>query len=67
MVSGPLLATVFWEPNLLTALWIDSALCGFLFLIAWRTDRRFGGRGLAVVAAVIGPIRDKGFVEWFPE
>jgi hypothetical protein len=59
-----------WEPNFMTALWINSALCGFVFLITWRIARRFGGRGLAVVAvvaAVIGPIRDKGFVERFPE
>src|SRR5262245_20916395 len=51
-----------WEPNFLTALWINSVLCGFVFLITWRIARRFGGRGLAVlavVAAVIGPIRDK--------
>ncbi len=59
-----------WEPNLLTALWINSVLCGFVFLITWRIARRFGGLGLAVlavVAAVIGPIRDKSFVERFPE
>jgi hypothetical protein len=59
-----------WEPNFLTALWINSVLCGFVFLITWRIARRFGGRGLAVlavVAAVIGPIRDKSFVERFPE
>jgi hypothetical protein len=59
-----------WEPNFLTALWINSILCAFAFLITWRIARRFGGRGLAVVAvvaAVIGPIRDKGFVERFPE
>src|SRR5215467_447797 len=59
-----------WEPNFLTALGINAVLCAFVFLITWRIARRFGGRGLAVlavVAAVIGPIRDKGFVEWFPE
>ena len=59
-----------WEPNFLTALWINSTLCAFVFLMTWRIARRFGGRGLAVVAvvaAVIGPIRDKGFVERFPE
>jgi hypothetical protein len=59
-----------WEQNFLTALWINSVLCAFVFLITWRIARRFGGRGLAVlavVAAVIGPIRDKGFVERFPE
>jgi hypothetical protein len=59
-----------WEPNFLTALWINCALCAFVFLITWRIARRFGGRGLAVfavVAAVMGPIRDKSFVERFPE
>ena len=61
---------ITWEPYFLTLLLIDSALCAFVFLITWRIARRFGGRGLAVlavVAAVIGPIRDKGFVERFPE
>jgi hypothetical protein len=59
-----------WEPNFLTALWINSALCSFVFLITWRIARRFGGRGLAVVAvvaAVIGPIRDYAFIARFPE
>jgi hypothetical protein len=59
-----------WEPNFLTALWINSTLCGFVFLMTWRIARRIGGRGLAVVAmvaAVTGPIRDKGFVARFPE
>src|SRR5262249_30253395 len=59
-----------WEPNFLSALWINSALCAFAFLITWRIARRFGGRGVgrgAVVAGVIGPIRDKGFVERFPD
>jgi hypothetical protein len=59
-----------WEPNFLTALGINSVLCAFVFLITWRIARRFGGRGLAVlavVAAVMGPIRDKGFVERYPE
>jgi hypothetical protein len=58
-----------WEPNFLTALWINSVLCAFFLLITWRIARRFGRRGLAVVAvvaAVIGPIRDKGFVERYP-
>ena len=33
-------------------------------LITWRIARRFGGRGLAVVAfvaAVLGPMRDYGY------
>jgi hypothetical protein len=59
-----------WEPNFLTALGINAILCAFVFLITWRIARRFGGWGLAVVAlvaAVMGPIRDKGFAERFPE
>src|SRR5690242_17953281 len=59
-----------WEPAFLTALGINTVLCAFFFLITWRIARRFGGWGLAVVAliaAVFGPIRDKGFVERYPE
>ena len=59
-----------WVPNFLTALGINCALCAFAFLITWRIARRFGGLGLAVVAvvaAVIGPIRDKNFAEQYPE
>ena len=59
-----------WGPNFLTALGINYALCAFVFLLTWRIARRFGGRGLAVlavVAAVVGPIRDQSFAERFPE
>src|SRR5262249_31590074 len=59
-----------WEPNFLMALWINSTMCSFVFLITWRIARRFGGWGLAVVAVIaafIGPIRDYAFVERFPE
>lgn len=59
-----------WEPNFLAALLINCALCAFVFLLTWRIARQSGGRGLAVlavVAAVIGPIRDKCFIEWYPE
>jgi hypothetical protein len=58
------------EPYFLTLLWIDFALGGFVFLLTWRIARRFGGRGLAVVAvvaAVLGPVRDYGYMERFPE
>src|SRR5215471_8166198 len=58
------------DPNFLTALGINCVLCAFFFLITWRIARRFGGRGLAVVAvvaAIVGPIRDKSFVERYPE
>ena len=44
--------------------------CGFVFLITWRIARRFGGRGLAVVAfvvAVLGPVRDYRYMAMFPE
>jgi hypothetical protein len=61
---------VTWEPYYLTLLWIDFALCGYLYLITWRIARRFGWRGLAVVvavAAVVGPPRDYTYMEQFPE
>jgi hypothetical protein len=57
-----------WEANFLTAMGINCALCAFAFLITWRIARRFGGRGLAVlavVAAVMGPIRDKSIAARF--
>jgi hypothetical protein len=59
-----------WEPYYLTLMWIDFTLCGWIFLITWRIARRFGGRGLAVVAmvaAVIGPLRDYRYMALFPE
>jgi hypothetical protein len=54
----------------LTLMWIDFALCGFIFLITWRIARRFGWRGLAVAviaAAIIGPPRDYWYMAKFPE
>src|SRR5258708_22021676 len=48
------------EPYFLTLMWIDFALCGFIFLITWRIARRFGWRGLAVAViapAILGPPR----------
>jgi hypothetical protein len=59
-----------WESCFLTLLWINSVLCAFVFLITGRIACRFGGRGLAVgavVAAVIGPIRDYWYIERFRE
>lgn len=59
-----------WTPYYLTLLWLDFALCAFVFLITWRVARRFGWRGLAValiLAAVIGPPRDRWYMERFPE
>jgi hypothetical protein len=61
---------VTWEPYFLMVLWIDFALCAFVFLITWRIARRFGWRGLAVVvvvAAVLGPVRDYQYMKRFPE
>jgi hypothetical protein len=61
---------ITWEPYFLTLLWIDFALCAFIFLITWRIARRFGWRGLAlvvVVAAILGPVRDYQYMERFPE
>ena len=60
---------ITWEPYFLTLLWIDFALCAFIFLITWRIARRFGWRGLAVVvivAAVIGPPRDYWYMAAVP-
>src|SRR5262249_30995886 len=58
------------EPCFLTLLWMDCALCAFIYLITWRIARRFGGRGLAVVVigpAIIGPPRDYWYMARFPE
>ena len=61
---------ITWEPYFLTLMWIDLTLCAFVFLITWRIARRFDWRGLAVVvviAAVLGPVRDYQYLQWFPE
>jgi hypothetical protein len=61
---------ITWEPYFLTLLLIDFTLCAFIYLITWRIDRRFGWRGLAVVAvvaAIIGPPRDYWYMARFPE
>jgi hypothetical protein len=61
---------ISWEPYFLTLMCIDITLCAFVFLITWRIARRFGWRGLAVVlviAAVLGPVRNYQYLEWFPE
>jgi hypothetical protein len=59
-----------WEPYFVTLLWLDSAICGFVFLLTWRVARRFGGRGLIVLlvlAALLGPVRDALYMQRFPE
>jgi peptidoglycan/LPS O-acetylase OafA/YrhL len=61
---------ITWHPYFLTLMLIDFALGAFIYLITWRIDRRFGWRGLAVVVvvlAVLGPVRDYGYMERFPE
>jgi hypothetical protein len=61
---------ITWEPRFITLMWIDTIPCGFIFLITWRVARRFGGRGLAVVAvvaAVLGPVRDYRYMATFPQ
>ena len=61
---------ITWEPYFLLLLWIDFALGGFVLLIAWRIARRFGARGLGVVfvvAALVGPLRDYGYMARFPK
>ena len=51
-------------------LWLGiAASCTPVYLITWRVARRFGGRGLAVlaVAAVIGPLRDYRVATMIPD
>ena len=52
-------------------LWLSFAVsCAPVYLITWRAGRRFGGRGLAVLAvaaAVIGPARDYQVAAMFPD
>jgi hypothetical protein len=59
-----------WEPYFLMLMCLGTIPSGFIFLITWRIARRFGGRGLAVVAlvaAVLGPVRDYRYMATFPE
>jgi hypothetical protein len=61
---------ITWEPYFLALLWVDGVLCAYVFLITWRIARRFGGRGLAVIAiagAILGPPRDYWYMRHFPE
>ena len=58
------------DPYFLMLLWIDFALCGYVFLLTWRIARRFGSLGLATVlfvSAVIGPVRDYQYLAMFPK
>jgi hypothetical protein len=52
-------------------LWVGIAVsCTPVYLITWRVARRFGGRGLtvlAVAAAIIGPPRDYRVAAMFPD
>src|SRR5215467_3219243 len=61
---------IIWEPYFLALLWANLVLCAYASLITWRIARRFGGRGLAVVAlagAILGPPRDYWYMKHFPE
>ena len=61
---------IIWEPYFLALLWANLVLCAYALLITWRIARRFGGRGLAVVAlagAILGPPRDYWYMRHFPE
>ena len=60
---------ITWEPHFLTLMCISTIPCGFIFLITWRIARRFGRRGLALVAlaAVLGPVRDYRYMATFPQ
>lgn len=40
-----------WEPYFVALVWMDFALCAWVFLLTGRIARRFGGRGLAVLVA----------------
>jgi hypothetical protein len=58
------------KPYFLTLMWIGTIPSGFIFLVTWGIARRFGGRGLVVVAfvaAVLGPVRDYRYMATFPE
>ncbi|HVM48509.1 MAG TPA: hypothetical protein VMU04_10810 [Candidatus Acidoferrum sp.] len=59
-----------WEPYFITLLLVGFALCGSIHLVTWRIVRRFGGRGLvvvAIIAAIIGPPRDYFYMAKFPQ
>lgn len=61
---------IAWEPYFITLFLLDIALCAYVFLITWRIARRFGWRGLAVLAllaATLGPVRDSWYMARFPE
>jgi hypothetical protein len=59
-----------WRPYMLAFFLISIGLCAYVYLITWRIARRFGWRGLVVVAfsaAIIGPPRDHWYMSRFPE
>jgi len=61
---------ITWKPYSLALMCIGTIPCGIIFLITWRIARRLGGRGLAVVAViavVLGPVRDYRYMAAFPE
>jgi hypothetical protein len=58
------------DPWFLALFCADIVLCAYVLLITWRIARRFGGRGLALVAlagAILGPPRDYWYMRHFPE
>jgi hypothetical protein len=72
--SHPVSLTEWWhivvgsDPYFLTLLWIDFALCAFVFLLTWRIEHRLGLWGMARVfgvAAMIGPARTIGIWKCF--
>jgi hypothetical protein len=62
---------ITWEAYFVTILLLDFAIsCAAIYLVTWRVARRFGWRGLAVVAVVftvLGPVRDYRYMAQFPE
>jgi len=59
-----------WGPSLLPLVYLDFVVSVMpIYLVTWRVARKFGWRGLAVVAgglAGIGPPRDYAYMARFP-
>ena len=53
---------ITWQPYFLTLMCISTIPGGFVFLITWR-----GLAVVALVAAVLGPVRDYRYMATFPE
>ena len=53
---------ITWKPYFLTLLELDCMIsCAAVYLVTWRVERRFGWRGIMVIAVILaflGPVRD---------